>query len=54
MFMDYHGVFTSIVERKEDKYAFWSLFISCEIDYGFGKESSKFNELVGFYCVQSI
>jgi len=50
--MDCIGAFSFIIERKEDKHVSWGLFMSCEINYVFYKENTKFNELSSFYCVQ--
>jgi len=47
MFMDCYGVFSSILEGKEDKYLFWELFMNYEISYVFYKENIKF-----FHCIQ--
>jgi len=52
MFIGSHGVYGSILERKEEKYVFWGLFMSYEINYEFYKKDTKFSRLNSFYYVQ--
>jgi len=51
--MDCHGVFSTIVERKEDNYVFWELIYELWNQLRiFYKENTKFSELISFYYVQ--
>ena len=46
--MDFIGVFSSIYERKEEKYAFLELNYEFWITYGYYKGSTKFGELIAY------
>jgi len=46
--MDFNGAFSSIMERKEDKYLFWELTYEFWMNYGFYRENTEFTELNNF------
>ena len=50
--MDFHGAFSLINEKEEDKCTIWELGYEFWINYGFYKEITKFSELKSFYWVQ--
>ena len=50
--MDFHGAFSLINEKDEDKYTIWKLVYELWINYGFYKENTSFSELYSFYWVQ--
>ena len=47
--MDFHGAFSVINEKEEDKYTIWELVYELLINYEFYKENTKFSKLNSFY-----
>ena len=52
MFMSCIGSFSSIVGKREPKYALWELACELQFSYELHKGNIKFYELVNIYCVQ--
>jgi len=50
--MDFHGAFSLINEKEEDKYTIWELVYELWINHGFYKGNAKFSEHNSFYWVQ--
>ena len=52
--MDFIGVFSSIYEINEEKYAFWELNYEFWITYTYYKESTEFESLIALIRINNL